>query len=175
MNEMNELMQVVRQSAFNIQSVSEQMGVVAREVKDLKLQQLRLSEKMDSLDTRLQNHERTERVNRAESQNIRRSIHLRVNELLDIKFKDGVVAEESLEDDIKYRGGFISRCYHDARTYSKLGTPYSETLSIDYLETMNYIGSWVPVCGVTGYKEYLDKRAEEAEKNPKPKKRRRRT
>lgn len=174
MSEMNELMEVVRQSAFNIQSVGEQMGLVAREVKDLKIQQLRLSEKMDTLDGRLAKHERTERVSRTEQQTLRRAIHLRVNELLDIKFENGVVADESIEDDVKYRGGFISKCYHDARTYGRLGTPYTETLRVDFSETLDYINAWIPTNGVAGYKEYLDKRAEEKARAQKPPRRRRR-
>lgn len=155
-------MQVVRQSAFNIQSVSDQMGIVATEVKGLKTQQLRISEQMNELSDRMQGYEDRIRVSRAEAQTIRRAIHARVVDLLGIEFQDGCVADWCIADDKKYRGGFISRCYHDAREYSHLGTPYYETYRKDYIDVLEYINTWVPMRGVTGYKEYLDKRADEA-------------
>ena len=161
MSEMNELMQVVKQSAFNIQSVGEQMGIITSEVKSLKVQQLRMSEQMGALADRMQGYEDRIRVSRSEAQTIKRAIHARVIELLGIEFVDGCVADWCISDDKKYRGGFISRCYHDAREYSRLGTPYYETYHKDYLEVLEYINTWVPMRGVTGYKEYLDKRAEE--------------
>lgn len=167
MSELNELMQVVKQSAFNIQSVGEQMGIVATEVKSLKVQQLRMSEQMDNLSDRMQGYEDRIRVSRSQAQTLRRAIHQRVIELLGIEYVEGCVADWCIADDKKYRGGFISRLYHDAREYSRLGTPYYETYNKDYLEVLEYINKWVPMRGITGYKEYLDKRAEEAREKKK--------
>ncbi len=76
------------------------------------------------------------------------------------------MADESIETDVLYRGGFISRCYKDAKNQSKMGESYSETLKVDFDEVMEYIESWKPeVDGdVEGYKHYLDIRREEREK-----------
>lgn len=159
MSEINEVMAVVKQSAFNIQTVSEQMGIIANEVKNMKVEQLRISEKVNTMADRMQNYEDRLRVNRAGAQNIRRSIHMRAAELLGIEFIDGHVADWCVDTDKKYRGKFIQRLYSDAREQSKLGTPYYETYQRDYAEVLEFISTWVPTSGVTGYKEYLDKRA----------------
>lgn len=161
MSEIDDVMAVVRQSAFNIQTVGEQMGIISTELKNLKIEQLRTGEKIEAITDRMQNYEDRLRVNRACAQTIRRAIHARASELLGIEYENGRVADRCINTDARYRGKFISRCYYDAREHSKLGTPYYETYQRDYREVLDYIGTWVPQEGVTGYKEYLDKRARE--------------
>jgi hypothetical protein len=69
-----------------------------------------------------------------------------------------------MQADKYYRGGFISRCYADARKYSRLGNPYYTTLARDVEETIHYIENWFPeisydgLTGVEAYKRYLDAR-----------------
>lgn len=161
MSELNELMSVVKQSAFNIQAVSDQMGIITNEVKGLKVEQLRMAERVDTIANRMQRYEDEKRVTRPQADTIKRAIHSRAIDLLGIEFTNGRVADWCIGTDKKYRGKFISRCYVDTRAFSKLGTPYYETLRKDYEEVLEFIGTWVPLQGVTGYKEYLDKRARE--------------
>lgn len=158
MSETTELMDVVKQTAFNVAGISEQMGILTTEIKTIKLEQRRQAEGLAAVNDRMQNYEDRIRVSRSEAQNIRRSIHERVCELLGIHYLDGVVANDCLYADKYYRGRFISRCYVDARNESRLGTPYYETYSRDYQEVLDYIARWVPPTGVEGYKAYLEMR-----------------
>ena len=158
MSETSELMEIVKQTAFNIAGISEQMGILATEVKNIKLEQRKQAERIAAVNDRMQNYEDRIRVGRPEAQNIRRAIHARVCDLLDIKYENGVVASDSLYADKYYRSRFISRCYVDARKDSRLGTPYYETYCRDYEEVLDYISRWEPPTGTEGYKAYLEAR-----------------
>lgn len=152
------LLQIVEQTAFNVQGITKQMGIIATEIQNMQVEQRRFAEELGSFRDRMQNYEDRVRVTRPQAQNIRQSIHARAAELLDIKYENGVVARESLFADKYYRSGFISRCYSDARNQSRLGTPYTETYQKDYRDVLDYIGSWIPPMGVERYKKYLDDR-----------------
>lgn len=161
MSDNNELMQIVKQTAYNVAGVSEQMGILHNEVNSLKLEMRRQVEGLQAVNDRMQNYEDRIRLTRSQAQNVRNSIHKRVKDLLDIRYVNDVVATECLYDDKYYRPGFISRLYADARKYSKLGTPYQETYQRDYAEVLEYINLWQPPTGTDGYKAYLDARRKE--------------
>lgn len=161
----NDLMEIVEKTAFNVATISEQIGMVATEVRALKLENMKIKEEMSSgfqkIGNRIRSYEDRIRVTRQQAQNIRNAIHQRAAVLLNIYYKDGTVADECLYADKHYRSGFIFRIYVDARNQSRLGTPYYETYQKDVEEVLNYINSWIPPTGVEGYKAYLDKRREE--------------
>ena len=155
----NDLMQVVRLTVMNVNGISEQMGLVLKKIDDH-------SNRISHLEDRLSRHEQTETISRAECRRIRKAVMNRVNSVLKIEFDGGTVAKNSIKTDVLYRGGFISRCYTDAKNHSKMGESYSETLKVDFDEVMRYVESWHPEVegGVEGYKHYLDIRREEREK-----------
>lgn len=159
MNETTELMNVVKQTAFNVATISDQMGIITSEVKNLKLEQIRLADGLDKVNSRMQKYEDNVRVTRHQAQNLRNTIHAKAATLLEIEYKDGIITtERGLYNDKYYRSGFISRLYVDARKQSRLGTPYTETLQRDYEECLKFIADWNPPTGVEGYKRYLDAR-----------------
>ena len=159
MNETTELMNVVKQTAFNVETISDQMGIITSEVKNLKLEQIRLADGLDKVNSRMQKYEDNVRVTRHQAQNLRNTIHAKAATLLEIEYKDGIITtERGLYNDKYYRSGFISRLYVDARKQSRLGTPYTETLQRDYEECLKFIADWNPPTGVEGYKRYLDAR-----------------
>lgn len=156
----NEMMQLMQQATMNISSLGEQMGIIKRTVSDV-------SNRVVAMENRMQGYEDRLRLTRDQARRVNGAIHERVNYLLELKHEGGVVARECLSDDKKYRGKFISRCYHDTRTHSRLGTPYYETFQRDYDEVLEYIKYWEPevdfegLSGTEAYKRYLDIRAEE--------------
>ena len=159
MSDSNELMEVVKQTAFNVAGISEQMGILTNSVRELKLEQTKQAKNIEAINNRMQNYEDSVRVTRSQAQNIRNSVHARAAQLLNIHYKDGIITDETgLYNDKYYRSGFISRLYVDARKQSRLGTPYSETLRRDYEECLKYISEWNPPTGTDGYKAYLDAR-----------------
>lgn len=155
----DDLMKAIQLTAMNVNGISEQMGLMLSKVNAN-------TERITDLENRITAHEHTETINRAQCRRIRKSIANRVNYLLKIRFDGGKVADESIADEVRYRGPFISRCYTDAKNHSKMGESYTETLKTDFGEVMDYIESWTPeVDGSTdGYKRYLDIRREEKAK-----------
>lgn len=154
-----DLMQMVQLTAMNVNGISEQMGLMLSRVNQN-------AERIVAIEDRLTSHERSETINRAQCRRIRKSVVGRVNDVLGIEFDGGKVADSCVGIEVAYRGGFIARCYSDAKNHSKMGESYADTLRIDFDEVMEYIESWVPEVdgGVEGYKRYLDIRREEREK-----------
>lgn len=156
---MNQLLQITQNTAMSVNAQAKQMGLILGTVEELK-------QDVGSIKGELANLKQETTVTRFQANRIQSAIHSRVASLLKLKFDGGKVADESIETDHKYRGGFISRCYTDARRKSKLGTPYYMTLRCDFNEVIEYIESWEPEVsgGKDGYKHYLDIRREEREK-----------
>ena len=148
---------LMRMATMNINTLGKQMGVITGQLSEF-------NGRLSNIEGRMQTYEDRIRVDRDQARRLRSAIHARVNELLGIHHEGGVVAQESLFNDKYYKGGFISRCYTDARNHSRLGTPYTETFVKDYQETLDYISKWDPemsfngVSGTEGYKKYLDER-----------------
>lgn len=153
---MDQLLQITQNTAMSVSAQSKQMGLILGNINDLKQDVSAIKDEMEVL-----KHETT--VTRNQANRLQTAIHQRVNLVLGIQFSGGKVANEFIDVDKKYRGGFISRCYWDARRKSRLGTPYYTTLRCDFQETLDYIEAWEPEVegGVEGYKDYLDDRREE--------------
>ena len=157
--DMNKLLQITQNTAMSVNAQSKQMGLLIGTVEELKQDVGEVKQEIGIL-----KHEIT--VTRSQANRIQSAIHNRVAELLKLEFDGGKVADSSIETDSKYRSGFLSRCYTDARRKSKLGNPYYSTLRCDFNEVMEYIEAWEPEVsgGRDGYKRYLDIRREERQK-----------
>ncbi len=149
----NDIMQMLRMTAMTVNSQSQQMGLVVSKIGDHDLA-------IESLKNDIVAINQSKRVERNQALRLKKAILSRVSYLLGIKYDGGRVADESIYNDKHYRAGFISRAYHDARSFSKLGSPYTETLKVDFDEVLKYISAWEPEVegGVDGYKQYLDLR-----------------
>jgi hypothetical protein len=157
---MDNITEIVNQTAMNLSSVSKQMGLVVSQVQALTTHQNEQDIRMDQIEANMQKYEDRIRLTREQSRTIRNAIHKRASEVLGIeRDESGRVKDECIVTDVKYFGKFVSRIYRDARCNSKLGTPYTETYQKDYIETLDYIHDWAPVEGVSGLKDYFDKRA----------------
>lgn len=156
---LNRLERIAQINIASINGLSEQMGLMNDRINDM-------AGKLDGHENRLGKLEHNTIVNRAEKRRIRKAVMNRVNKVLKIEFDGGKVADSSIQTDMLYRGGFISRCYTDAKNHSKMGESYGETLKVDLDEVLEYIEAWEPEVdgGVEGYKHYLDIRREEREK-----------
>ncbi len=159
MNEVSTMEQVLESlklSAMTTQRVSEQMGLLVSKVNQHE-------DKLQRLEDRQNYYENNIRITRSQGKQLKKAVIGRVNDLLKIRFEGGVVAPECIETDRKYRGGFIARCYTDAKRDGVMSECYWETPRGDYDKCMEYIGAWVPQVdgGTEKYKEYLDIRREE--------------
>lgn len=152
----NDPMEMLRLAATNISGLSQQMGIVNARLTEQ-------AQRIDRIEEGLTIVQAEQTITRAQSRRIRKAVMGRVNQVLKIEFDGGKVADGSIEDEVRYRGGFISRLYTDAKNHSKMGESYTETLKTDFGEVMDYIDAWVPEVegGIDGYKHYLDIRREE--------------
>ena len=156
---------IVQQTALNVNTIGKSLGVLTASIGEIKNEINDIKAQIGDNRAEIETMKRKERIDRTEARRLRAAIHARVDLLLNITREGGVVTKGSLLNDKKYRGGFIGRCYHDARHYSRLGTPYYDTTKQDYKETIAYIANWEPevqYAGLTGtdaYKKYLDDRA----------------
>ena len=155
----SDIVKAMQIAAANINGLSQQMGLVNSRIDDLE-------QRYSDHERRITIREQREILNSAQCRQMRKTVIQRVNEVLKIKFKGGKVADESVKTDVLYRGGFIARLYADAKSHSKMGESYRDTLAVDYDEVMTYIQSWYPEVegGAEAYKRYLDIRREEREK-----------
>lgn len=155
---MNEVMEALKLSAMTSQRVSEQMGLLTTKVNQHE-------EKIQALEDKQAYYENNLRITRSQGKNLKRTVIGRVNTLLGIRFEGGKVADDCIETDQKYRGGFISRCYTDAKRAGVMAECYWETPRADYDKCIEYIEAWIPQVdgGTAKYKEYLDIRREERE------------
>jgi hypothetical protein len=136
-SESNDLMKMVQLTAMNVNSISEQMGLVLTKVNNH-------DERIVALEDRMTSHERTETINRAQARRIKKAVVEQVNKVLGIKYEGGKVADECVRTEVLYRSGFIARLYTDAKNHSKMGGSYTETLKVDFDEVMEYIAAWRP-------------------------------
>ena len=160
-----DLTTIVEQTALNVNTIGKSLGVLTASIGEIKTELNDIKAQIGDNRAEIETMKRKERIERTEARRLRAAIHARVDYLLDIEKEGGVITKQSLLNDKKYRGGFIGRCYHDARHHSRLGTPYYDTTKQDFKETMKYIEMWVPEVqyegrtGVEAYKRYLDDRA----------------
>lgn len=146
---------VVTQTALNLRSMENLLQATADNVASLE-------GRTSAIEERMSGYEGRERIDRNRADRLKLAVKEKVNSVLGIKTDGRVTAKESMATAKKYRSAFLRRCYLDARSKSRMGTPYYETYSRDYDEVMRYIENWEPEVsyngktGTSAYIEYLD-------------------
>lgn len=90
-----------------------------------------------------------EEITTSQNENIQRAARRRVYEILGVKETDHSC----------YYRVFISRLYSEAKKNAGLGSSISRTRKGDYESVMNFIESWIPSCGISELKSYVDRMA----------------
>lgn len=141
--DMQQLMNIVGQSAMNLSNMGKQLGIVANAVNDIRSDVEGLSGRMDIL-------EQKEEITTEQAAAINRAIRKRVGDILG----------NNEEDLAKYRRIFSARLYGDARKYAGLGNTYPATKKENFQRVIDYIESWIPSCGCAELKRKADIKAE---------------
>lgn len=81
----NNLLEIVRQTAFNVQATNEQMGIIVSEIKGIKAKQNDQDVKLENIEGRMQHYEDTVTITSSQKGKIKAAFHKRVDELLGIK------------------------------------------------------------------------------------------
>ena len=154
----NDLMQLAKIQLASINGLSEQMGIVAQNIKTLKSDVMQVNDKVADMDGRLEHLEDDQFVDLIKADNIRLSAQQHVAQMLDIEFEEhGGVTDESMHDYHKYFGKFVARLHVDARHAGLEGPRIYATPRKNYKALIEFINTWVPSRGVEGQKAYYDR------------------
>ena len=141
----NEIMEITKQTAFNLQAVSEQMGMITSTVKQ---QGLTIREHTNDIRNLRYDFEKSEEKRRqneycepAEQQKIYEAVHNRVTD---------ICKEYGCYD---YYGAFCKKAWFDGKKHSYvLGKAGVYTKKMYVKDVINYYGTWIPEgYGIDGY------------------------
>lgn len=149
------LNEIVQQTAFNVQAMTESLGLITSKMKDHENRIISIEQRTEANEMRMQNFEDNERISRSQAMRMKEAIKQRVADLLGIKWEKGVIIE-GLHNYKHYFAGFIRKAWSDAKHDSRCEQAYTDTRKRDYDEVMKYIREWEPTAGVEGHMEYLD-------------------
>lgn len=108
-----------------------------------------VNDKIDKLDSRIDNLEQNEEITTEQSERIRSCAQMRISEIL---------GDDPL-DRKKYYRIFIQHLYHDTRAYAGLGSKIDRTRKSNFQSCINYIEAWLPNCGISELKNRADNNA----------------
>ena len=149
MDEKN-LMQLVEQTTFNIASVSEQLGLIASAVTNLKVDQKRLEDRVETQGNEFKQfvakYNDNERIDADDQQEYVDAIKERVANILKGRDRDDLFGE------------FSKQCWNNAKSHSHMrGKGGFQTKKMYHREVIDYINAWEPyLYGVDGYIKHLD-------------------
>lgn len=154
-----DLMEVVKQTAFNTQSISDQMGIVATTLKnhDIAIRELREDRKADRED--FENYKLIQKEKEFAEP-------ARVQELADaVKNRVSDICNEFGCYDMY--GSFSRKAWIDAKKFANVvgkGGVYTRQMHVD--EAIEYIGTWKPHgYGIQGYIDHLKLVAKRSKKS----------
>lgn len=156
----NNLLEIVRQTAFNVQATNEQMGIIVSEIKGIKAKQNDQDVKLENIEGRMQHYEDTVTITSSQKGKIKAAFHKRVDELLGIKrMPDNkkMVVDECKRDYKHYWNRMLRWAYSDAKREAGLGSPIEDTQKIFVPGIFDYANNWFPNGGVPAFKAYWDK------------------
>lgn len=145
--DMQTFMNIVGQNAMTTTQISQQLGIVANSINDVKSDINTLKGDMTQLKL-------NEEITTTQQETINELARKRVCYILNYN-----------NDDIyRYMRIFIQRLYADTRSHAGLGSKVSRTKKGDYQRVIDYIEAWIPKCGCAELKLEADKRAESRRK-----------
>ncbi len=164
-NEIEQLIELSKENMLTSTNLNRQMGVLNTAVKLLENRQDDTDKEIKNMKGKIQGLEDDTSITGSQRKQIRQAIAIRTSKLLELRYdKTGKVAPESIGDNVRYRKGFISRCYNDCKTNSRMADSYVDTAKRDFDAVMEFIQDWIPPGGVESYKDYLDQIQEEKAK-----------
>lgn len=137
------LMNIVGQTSMSVQGVAQQLGIVATEVTNLRSSYNNLESRMEQLE-----------LNEEVTSDMKTRIHNAANARIKI-----LLGEKDTVEYAKYSRGFYGMLWTDSKANGGVGNKIEQTKKRDYQRVLDYIDSWIPSCGVSTLKKYIDERA----------------
>lgn len=155
--ETSDPMELMRLAAFNINGLSQQMGIMNKTVTQIKDDVSELRSEMVDAKADIKGLKDDQFVDLIKADNIRKSAQTRVAKLLGIEFDErGGVTDDSRFNYTHYYSKFVGRLHCDARNAGLEGPRIYATPRKNYHPLIDFINEWVPLRGVEGLKSYYD-------------------
>ena len=140
--DMQQLMNIVGQSAMNLNNMSRQLGIVASAVNTL-------TEDVGTMKDDIFQLKENEEITTTQQETINELARKRVLE---------IIGDDPLEVQ-KYLRIFIQRLYKETRQNAGLGSKIARTKKCDYQRCVDYIEAWIPSCGCAELRAKADANA----------------
>lgn len=140
--DMQQLMNIVGQSAMNLNNMSRQLGIVASAVNTL-------TEDVSTMKDDIFQLKENEEITTTQQETINELARKRVLE---------IIGNDPLEVQ-KYLRIFIQRLYKETRQNAGLGSKIARTKKCDYQRCVDYIEAWIPSCGCAELRAKADANA----------------
>ena len=140
--DMQQLMNIVGQSAMNLNNMSRQLGIVASAVNTL-------TEDVSTMKDDIFQLKENEEITTTQQETINELARKRVLE---------IIGNNPLEVQ-KYLRIFIQRLYKETRQNAGLGSKIARTKKCDYQRCVDYIEAWIPSCGCAELRAKADANA----------------
>lgn len=155
-NDLDKVIELSKQTAFNVQDMNKQMGIIAAEIRDVKTAYRQVVTDVKNVNDDLQQYktyaEESKYIPPSKQEEMEQAVKGRVAELLN-------ALNLSESDFKKYFGKFTSRCWCDTKkTRLIFGRKGVYTPQRNFDAAIKYINAWEPVKhGTVGYIDYLDR------------------
>ena len=154
---MQQLINIIGQSAMTTQAITQQMGLIVAKTETLENNinevQSVLSSKIEKLVNDENAHykelKENSEITTTKQEKIIETAQHRVSEILGFDDKEKA----------KYFRTFILRIYSDARKYAGLGSKISRTKEGNYQRVIDFMDAWTPNEGINNLKRKADERA----------------
>lgn len=153
---MRGLAKVLTEVSSKMDEVSEESRVAREESRSTNMKVIGLVDEIGLVKDDVADLKDSQFVEPWQDTNINRAARIRVSNLLGIKWENGGVAEECMGDYKRYFGKFCRALHSDAKKMGLEGPKIHQTQRKNYTKLIEFIGSWTPIRGVTGQKEYYD-------------------
>ena len=155
--DMQQLINIIGQSAMTTQAITQQMGLIVAKTETLENNinevQSVLSSKIEKLVNDENAHykelKENSEITTTKQEKIIETAQHRVSEILGFDDKEKA----------KYFRTFILRIYSDARKYAGLGSKISRTKEGNYQRVIDFMDAWTPNEGINNLKRKADERA----------------
>lgn len=119
----------------------------------------KLSDRVDSVASRMDDFEKNSEVTTQQKNTIRRAVRKQVYTVLGLPEKKSDWSLENKLDAKKYSALFFQRCYSETTHKGHLSSPYETTISQNFTQAIRDIEAWTPSNGVAALKKEADDNA----------------
>lgn len=161
---MNILSVAQGQSALQVKTMGEAIGVIGAEITGIKAKQSEFEVVQKNMSDDIDYLKKTQEVASYQKTNLVQAANARAHKVLQLPADKSEWSDKNHDDYTKYYSYFIHGLYSDAKRAGVMGNRVETTQRMFYEPFMRFIETWIPRQGVQGLKDYADKQRESKER-----------